>query len=590
MAVVFAMLTSYFLSRTLVPTMVQYLLKAEAAAHTIPAELRPKPGPFRRFKAGFEKRFVRVRDAYGRALAYALAHRAGTLLVFGVFVGASLALYPIVGRDFFPNVDAGLIKLHVRGAPGTRVEETEKLFADVEKTIQTIVPKEETATLLDNMGVPVSGINLSLGDPSMISSADGEILLALTPEHKRPTQEYVRQIRKALVARFPGVSFFFLAPDISTQVLNFGISAPIDVQITGPLSNQSQNLAIARALVASISSIPGAADVHLQQVPDLPELHVELDRTLASQVGLTARDVSSDMLVSLSSSSQVSPGFWLDRSRGIQYAVAVQTPQWRMDSLDALRATPLSVPGASEPQLLGNVATITRTTGPVNITHFNASPTFDVLANVDGADLGSVADGVEKAVHAQDGKLPRGTSIHTKGQVENMTSSFRGLGYGLLLAVVLVYLLMVVNFQSWLDPFVILTALPGALAGIAWALYATHTTISVPALMGAIMCVGVATSNSILVVTFANDQRKHGQDATTAALAAGMTRLRPVVMTALAMIVGMLPMSLGLGEGGEQNAPLGRAVIGGLLVATFSTLFFVPVIYSLLRKKAPKAA
>ena len=589
MAVVFAMLTSYFLSRTLVPTMVQYLLKAEAKAHTVPVELRPKPGVFGRFKAGFEARFSRFRAAYGRALAYALAHRPGTLVVFGVFVTASLALYPMVGRDFFPNVDAGLIKLHVRAAPGTRVEETEKLFGDVEKTIQTIVPKEETATLLDNMGVPVSGINLSLGDPSMISSADGEIMLALTPKHARPTQDYVHDLRKALVAKFPGVTFFFLAPDISTQVLNFGISAPIDVQITGPLANQTQNLAIARALIASISSVPGAADVHLQQVPDLPQVRVELDRTLASQVGLTARDVSSDMLVSLSSSSQVSPGFWLDRSRGIQYAVAVQTPQWRMDSLDALRATPLSVPGASEPQLLGNVATISRTSGPVNITHFNASPTFDVLANVDGADLGSVAAGVEKAVHAQDGKLPRGTSIHVKGQVESMSSSFVGLGYGLLLAVVLVYLLMVVNFQSWLDPFVILTALPGALAGIAWALYATHTTLSVPALMGAIMCVGVATSNSVLVVTFANDQRKLGHDAHKAAMAAGMTRLRPVVMTALAMIMGMLPMSLGLGEGGEQNAPLGRAVIGGLVVATFSTLFFVPVIYSLLRKKAPTA-
>ncbi len=591
LAVVFAMLTSYLLSRTLVPTMVRYLLASEAKTHRAGAASAKPRGVFGRFHAAFERRFAAMRAAYGRALATALHHPKLTLAAFALLFVGSFALYPAVGRDFFPSVDAGLIRLHVRVPPGTRVEETEKRFTAIEATIATVVPPKDTSTLLDNMGVPVSGINLSLGDPSMISSSDGEILIALKPGH-RPTSEYVHELRRVLAERHPDTTFFFLAPDISTQVLNFGISAPIDVQITGPLGNQPKNLDIARELVRTISQIPGAVDVHLGQVPDLPELRVDVDRAIASDVGLTARDVSSDMLLSLSSSTQTSPGYWLDRTRGIQYLVAVQTPQWQMDSFAALERTPVSLGPNKDPQLLGNIAKIARIQGPVNITHYNALPTYDVLANVDGADLGSVADGVARAVRGVEGKLPRGTSIKTKGQVESMNTSFRGLAYGLGFAIVLVYLLLVVNFQSWLDPLVILMALPGALSGIAWSLYATHTTLSVPALMGAIMCVGVATSNSVLVVTFANDQRKGktGRDAPSAALAAGMTRLRPVIMTALAMIVGMVPMALGFGEGGEQNAPLARAVIGGLLFATFATLFFVPVVYSLLRRKPAASA
>jgi multidrug efflux pump subunit AcrB len=588
LAVVFAMLTSYLLSRTLVPTMVRYLLADEAKAHREGTHRRPRT-IFGRFHAAFERGFGRIRGAYGRALALCLQHRPLTLGAFALVFAGSFALFPAVGRDFFPSVDAGLIRLHVRVPPGTRIEETEKRFTEIEGTIETVVPKSQTETLLDNMGVPVSGINLSLGDPSMVSSADGEILIALKKDHPRKTEDYVRDLRAVLTAKYPDTTFFFLAPDISTQVLNFGISAPIDVQITGPIPNQPRNLELARELQAALAKLPGAVDVHLHQIPDLPELRVDVDRAIASDVGLTARDVSSDMLLSLSSSTQTSPGFWLDRTRGIQYSVAVQTPQYRMDSLEALENTPISLGPTKDPQLLGNVAKIQRIQGPVNVTHYNALPTYDVLANVEGVDLGTVANGVDREMKKVEAKLPRGSSIKVKGQVESMTTSFRGLAFGLVFAILLVYLLLVVNFQSWLDPLVILMALPGALSGIAWALYATHTTLSVPALMGAIMCVGVATSNSVLVVTFANDQRKGKQprDAKQAALAAGMTRLRPVIMTALAMIVGMLPMSLGFGEGGEQNAPLARAVIGGLLFATFATLFFVPVVYSLMRRKAP---
>ncbi|CAN5564045.1 efflux RND transporter permease subunit [soil metagenome] len=589
MAVVFAMLTSYLLSRTLVPTLVRYLLAGEAKEHREGRKPPSKRNVFGRFHAAFERQFERIRTGYGKALGACLHHRKLTLIAFGIVFAGSFMLYPAVGRDFFPSVDAGLIRLHVRCPPGTRVEETEKRFADIEATIATVVPKSDTETLLDNMGVPVSGINLSLGDPSMISSADGEILIALKPDHARPTPEYVRELRTLLKQKYPDTTFFFLAPDISTQVLNFGISAPIDVQFVGPVGNQPKNLALARDLVRQIEEIPGAVDVHLHQVPNLPELRVDVDRSMASQVGLTARDIASDMLLSTSSSTQTAPGYWLDRTRGIQYIVAVQTPQWRMDSVEALESTPISLGPTKDPQLLGNIAKITPIEGPVNITHYNAFPTYDVLANVDGVDLGSVADGVAKAIKDVEPKLPRGSSIKTKGQVESMSTSFRGLAYGLVFAIILVYLLLVVNFQSWLDPLVILMALPGALSGIAWSLYVTHTTLSVPALMGAIMCVGVATSNSVLVVTFANDQRKGKapRDSEGAALAAGMTRLRPVVMTALAMIVGMVPMSLGVGEGGEQNAPLARAVIGGLLFATFATLFFVPVVYAAMRKKAP---
>ncbi len=575
MAVVFAMLTSYFLSRTLVPTMMRYLVRHEDHG---------AGGPFGDFFAAFERGFARLRSVYGGWLAWALQHRRVVVAGFLAFVIGSLCLFPLVGRDFFPNVDAGLIKLHVRGIPGTRIEETERKFAQIEDTIRTVIPADRTETLLDNIGIPYSGLNLSLSEGALISAADGEIFLALKKD-RPPTRDYVRQLRAKLSRQYPDQTFFFLAPDISTQVLNFGLPAPIDIQVLGAFGKDEQTYAAALQIADRVKRIPGAVDVHLAQVPKQPELRVDVDRTMAGQVGLTERDVASDLLVSLASSAIVSPSFWLDK-RGVQYLVAVQTPQRDIDSLEAMNTTPIST-GGGPPQLLSNVASISRTEGPVNITHYNVARTFDVQANVDGADLGAVAGAVEKVVAELAPSFPRGTTTKIKGQVESMQASFRGLGYGLGFAVVLVYLALVVNFQSWLDPLVILMALPGALAGIAWMLFLAHTTLSVPALMGAIMCVGVATANSILVVTFANEQRQLGRGASAAALAAGMTRLRPVIMTALAMILGMLPMSLGLGEGGEQNAPLGRAVIGGLLLATVTTLFFVPVMYSILRRRAP---
>jgi multidrug efflux pump subunit AcrB len=585
-AVVFAMMTSYLLSRTLVPTLVRYLLGPEAAAHLDPNFHEKPKGFFGRFFERFERGFNKLRDWYGGILALALKHRPVAIGAFAVFAGFSLLLYPIIGRDFFPTVDAGLMKLHMRGPPGTRIEETEKRASAVKDTIREVIPKDEIATMVDILGTPYSGLNLSLSEGALISSADGQIFLAMKEEHG-PTEKYVEKLRKLLAQRFPDTTFFFLAPDISTQVLNFGLPAPIDVQIVGVPGDDAKTYAFAQQMMAKVKKVPGAADVHLAQVIAQPSLRIDVDRTMAGNFGLQQKDVASDVLVSLSSSSQVAPTYYLDPRRGVQYLVAVQTPQYENNSIDSLKTTPISVAGRQDPQLLTNIAGVSRVATPVNITHFNAQRTYDIQSNVEGTDLGSVSGGIEKVVAELKPQLPRGAVVRIKGQSESMDSSFRGLGYGVIFAVLLVYLLMVVNFQSWLDPFIILMALPGALSGIAWMLFVTHTHLSVPALMGSIMCVGVATANSILVVTFANEQRDQGHDAKGAALAAGMTRLRPVMMTALAMIIGMLPMSLGLGEGGEQNAPLGRAVIGGLAVATFATLFFVPVMYSLLRGKPP---
>jgi multidrug efflux pump subunit AcrB len=583
LSVVFAMLASYLLSRTLVPTMVRYLLAKEVAEHALPKP--PRPSIFGLIYLRFNRGFDAFRTLYGRVLAWALGARALVVTVFAIFTVGSAALYTMVGQDFFPEVDAGLIKLHARVPSGTRIEETERRFGEIEETVRGVIPADEIQTLVDNMGIPISSINQVTSDGSLVSSADGEILIGLSEHRKKPTAQYVRALRKALHERHPDTMFYFAAPDISNQVLNFGIAAPIDVQITGPVSNQGKNADVARAMLAKLSRIPGAVDVHIHQVLDLPQLRIDVDRARASEVGLTQRDVASDLLTSLASSGQVAPSYFLDRARGVQYLVAVQTPQYRVDSWDAIGNTPLATP-SGKTQMLSNLASVRRITGPANITHADTMPTLDIYMSVDGADLGSVAKEVQRVVAETTPTLPRGSAIKVRGQVESMRSSFEGLAYGLIFAVVLVYLLMVVNFQSWLDPFIILMALPGAVAGIAWMLFLSGTTLSVPALMGAIMSVGVATANSILMVTFANEQRAHGRDSTTAALAAGMVRLRPVVMTALAMIIGMLPMSLGFGEGGEQNAPLGRAVIGGLGVATLATLFFVPVMYSLLRKKA----
>ncbi|MCL2723933.1 MAG: efflux RND transporter permease subunit [Polyangiaceae bacterium] len=585
MAVVFAMMMSYFLSRTLVPTLVLMFLKKEVAAHHGHDNEAPR-SIFGRIHAGFNRGFDNLRGFYGTWLAWALSHRRFVVPSFAAFVLFSLSLLLLNGQDFFPSVDAGLIKLHVRGPSGTRIEESEKRFAAIENTIKTVIPPRDIKTMLDNIGTPYSGINLSLSEGTSISPADGQILIALEENHP-PTPGLVRKLRKVLNDTYPDTTFFWLAPDISTQVLNFGLPAPISIQVVGAIGNDAATNAVAGKIAARIKKIPGAVDVRLAQVLDTPQLRIDVDRTMAGLQGLTVRDVASDLLISLASSSQVSPSYWLDYKRGIQYIVAVQTPQREIDSIADVGATPLSVGPGEVPQLLSNVASVSRTIGPANITHYNALRTYDVQANVDGTDLGSVASSVKRIVDEMRPNFPRGTDVRIKGQVESMESSFRGLAVGLVFAVVLVYLLMVMNFQSWLDPLVILMALPGALSGISWMLFLTHTTVSVPALMGSIMCVGVATANSILVITFANGQRAF-RNATEAALAAGMTRLRPVIMTALAMIIGMLPMSLGLGEGGEQNAPLGRAVIGGLLLATLTTLFFVPVMYSILRRKAPR--
>jgi multidrug efflux pump subunit AcrB len=614
MAVVFAMLTSYLLSRTLVPTMVHYLLAAEVEvyggepdpddphAHFDPSQSRePAAGNPRprnliwRIHEAFNHQFERLRRLYGGLLSLALEHRGVVVIAFTTVVLVSSCLFFLIGTDFFPTVDAGQIRLHVRNPPGTRLEETERIFGKVEDVIRRDIPPEQIATLLDNMGIPNSAINLSLSDGSLMSPADGEILVALNPSHS-PTEQLMVKLDQDLRHEFPDQIFFFQPADIVTQVLNFGISAPIDVQIDGPQINDQQNYVIARQIEKEVAALPGAADVRIQQVPFTTDLRIGVDRTLASEMGVTQQDVASDLLVALSGTLQSAPNFWLDQKNGVQYSVLVQTPQYKISTLDDLRDLPV-VPTSNDSgsletlqqrtQVLENLASIDHRRSPTNITHYQVRRTYDILAGVRESDLGSVANGVNRIVKQHESQLPRGSKITVRGQVQSMYDSFRGLGLGLIFAVVLVYLLMVINFQSWRDPFIILMALPGALAGILWMLFITGTTISVPALMGAIMSIGVATANSILMITFANDQRKVGMNAHDAALSAGITRLRPVIMTALAMIIGMLPMSLGLGEGGEQNAPLGRAVIGGLLLATFSTLFFVPVVYSKLRHDAP---
>jgi CzcA family heavy metal efflux pump len=603
MAVAFAMMASYLLSRTLVPTMVLYLLPPEVPLYAAEehGDTTTQGGPIWRVHQAFNRQFERLRAAYQRLLGWALDHRLVTTVVMLGFAFGSLALFPRVGRDFFPAVDAGQFRMHVRAPAGTRVEETERIFGEVEDAIREIVPENERAMILDNMGLTQSFTIMAYVDNGTVSDADGEILVSLNPNHK-PTADYVARLRQELPRRFPGCTFFLEPADITSQILNFGLPSPIDVQVIGV--NREGNLAVAQKLQKEIAKVPGAADVHLHQMTDRPDLRLDVDRVMASELGLTQQDVSGSVLVSLSSTTQVSPNFWVNPTNRVNYRVAVQTPDYRIHSVDALLNTPIingqataasrkqTIDGATTqapPQFLSNLADLRRTVSPANVNHYNVQPVYDVYANVQGRDLAAVAADVQQAIDRVRSDLPRGSTIVMRGQVDTMNSSFAGLAGGLVFAVLLVYFLMVVNFQSWLDPFIILTALPGALAGILWMLYSTRTTLSVPALMGAIMCIGVATSNSILMVTFANDQRHEGHDARSAALSAGATRLRPVLMTALAMILGMLPMSLGLGEGGEQNAPLGRAVIGGLVVATAFTLFFVPVMYSLLRRKPPKA-
>ena len=582
MAVVFAMMASYFLSRTVVPTMARYLLSHEEHPHGDITRMSPFQRVHHEFMFGFEW----LRSHYLDILRWSLRRPVLVTLaaVLGV-VGTLVALTPWLGRDFFPLVDAGQFRLHVRCPSGTRLEESQILFSRVPRIVEEVIPKDELSLMLDNIGLSGGGVNLATGDSATIGPADGEILVSLNKEKHGSTWAYVHTLRRKLAREMPGCTFFTQPSDIVGQILNFGLPAPIDVQIVG---RDPANYAVAQQIAAEMGRIPGAVDVHIHQITSAPTLYVDVDRTRAALMGLSQRDVMTSLLISLNSSGQTAPNYWLNPKNGVNYSVAVQSPQTEVDSADAMARTAITTPSSNQPQLLGNLATIGRTSSPGVTNHYNVQPVFDVYANVEGRDLGSVADGVSRIVAKITPKLPRGTSIIVRGQAQSMNSAFIALGFGVLAAILLVYFLLVVNFQSWLDPFIIIMALPGAIAGIAWMLFITRTPLSVPALMGAMMSIGVATANSILMITFANDQRAEGRDATQAALDAGSTRLRPVLMTALAMILGMLPMSLGLGEGGEQNAPLGRAVIGGLIVATLFTLIFVPVVYSRLRRKAVK--
>lgn len=584
LAVVSAMLASYLLSRTLVPTMVLYLLSGEIGsdAHAPAARRSRLDRVHERFNRGFEA----LARRYESALAAAFAHRRSVLLGFGVFAAASLLLAPFVGRDFFPAVDAGQLRLHVRAPTGTRLEETERFFEAVEERIRTIIPPEETAVILDNIGIP-NLVNLALSDSVTISSADGEILVALNEKHA-PTAQYLKTLREVLPKEFPQLTFFAQPADMVSQILNFGLPAPIDVQISGPIADQDANFALAHRIAERMKSVRGAVDVHVHQVLDGPRLKVDVDRSLALEAGLTQNDVASSVLLALTGSGTTGLNYWLNAKNGVSYPVVVQTPQHRIDRVNALQNIPVAFSGSGAPQLLGNLGSVSRATTPVVMSHYNVQPVVDVYANVQGTDLGSVADAVNEIVADARTNLSKASSIVVRGQVQSMSESFVGLALGIAFAILFVYFLMVVNFQSWLEPFIILMALPGALAGILWMLFATGTTINVPSLMGCIMAIGVATSNSILLVTFANEQHAEGLAHGEAAQSAGRTRLRPVLMTAIAMGIGMLPMSLGLGEGGEQNAPLGRAVIGGLSVATAYTLVFVPLMYSLLMERADR--
>src|SRR5712671_294819 len=585
-AVMAAMVCSFILSRTLVPTMANYLLhKHDAHADVHGGPPPASRNPLVRFHRGFEAVFERFRLGYRDLLTLALSHRAVFVTGFVIFVFGSFALTPYLGRDFFPSVDSGQILMHVRGQVGTRIEESSNLFADIQKAIRQIVPPEELATLVDNIGVPVSGINRTYNNTGTIGSQDGDIQIKLNAGH-RPTAGYVRNLREELPLRFPGTTFSFLPADIVSQILNFGAPAPIDLQVRGP--NLAANFAHAQKLLRDLRRIPGLADVRIQQSMNSPGFNVDVDRTRAQYVGLTERDVTNSLVVNLAGSSQVAPTYWLNPDNNVSYPIVMQTPQHQIDSLGALKNLPITAIAAPS-QTLGAIADVTRATRSAVVSQYNIQPMVQIYATTQGRDLGAVAADVQKVVDELAGELPRGAQVQLLGQVRTMNSAFSGLLFGLLGAIVLIYLLIVVNFQSWADPFVIITALPAALAGIVWMLFATGTTLSVPALTGAIMCMGVATANSVLVISFARERLEELGDPVAAAIEAGFVRFRPVLMTALAMIIGMAPMALGLGEGGEQNAPLGRAVVGGLIFATVATLMFVPVVFSILHKRASKA-
>jgi CzcA family heavy metal efflux pump len=586
LAVIFAMIASFILSRTLVPTMAMYLLKPHAPGDQHAAGATTSINPLVRFQRGFEHRFERFRGAYGSVLERVLAAPRGFLIGFPIIVGLSFLLVPFLGQNFFPAVDGGQMLIHVRAPIGSRLETTSALLGRVTGRIREVVPADELVSIVDNIGLPASSINTVYNNSGTVGPQDGDILVQLGEGHA-PTADYVRALRETLPRDFPGMSFAFLPADITSQILNFGAPAPIDIQVAG--RDAAKNDAYAKLILRRIAAIPGVADARLQQSTRYPQLNVEVDRSRIGQYGLTERDVTASLAGSLAGSSQTSPVFYLNPENGVSYAVVAQTPEYRVGSLGDLSNIPVTGVGVAS-QVLGGLGTITRTSAPALVSHYDISPVTDIYATTAGRDLGAVAGDIRQVLDELKSQAPKGATVTMRGQYETMNTAFSGLGWGLLGAIVLIYLLIVVNFQSWLDPFVIITALPGAIAGIIWMLFVTDTTLSVPALTGAIMCMGVATANAILVVSFARERLGDGVGATAAALEAGMTRFRPVLMTALAMIIGMLPMALGLGEGGEQNAPLGRAVIGGLLVATFATLMFVPVIFSLVHRRHRAAA
>jgi multidrug efflux pump subunit AcrB len=583
-AVVFAMLASYLLSRTIVPTMAKYLLRGEKVGHA--AKTR---NLFFRFQQKFEAAFERIRESYRELLERCLHHRRAFLSLFFVACLGSLALLiPWLGQDFFPTVDAGSFKLHLRAPTGMRIEDTAFLCDEVENSIRREIPVAEVTNIIDNIGLPYSGINLSYSNSAPVGASDADILVTLSPKH-HPTANYIKQLRLNLAKEFPGVTLAFLPSDMVSQILNFGLPAPIDIQVIG--HDLDGDRAWADQLLQKVREVPGITDLRIQQPFDNPFLHLRVERTKAQELGLSAHDIAQNLLVSLSGSFQTSPTFWVDPRTGVSYSIATQTPQYRASTIQDLVNTPVTGTNPNAPpSLMASLVSMRRGSSMAVVSHYNVAPTIDIFGSVDGRDLGGASRDINKMIDSMRSQLPRGSQVIVRGQVQTMHSSYVGLLVGLMFAILLDYLLIVVNFQSWLDPLIMISALPAALAGIAWILFVTHTTLSVPALMGAIMCMGVATANSILVVSFAREQMTSGKDPVAGALEAGFTRFRPVLMTALAMIIGMVPMALGMGDGGEQNAPLGRAVIGGLLFATISTLFFVPTFFSLLHGRRHNAA
>ena len=579
-AVVFAILTSYFLSRTLVPVMIEFILPAELSTNKTSKSFLTK------FHQKFEGAFHHFRQFYIKALHWALHYRGTTFIIFGLVFASAFCLFPFIGTEFFPTVDANQMRLHVKFASGTRIEVSEEKFAEVEALIEKVIGSHNIERILDNIGLPQDAYNLAFGDNANLSSADGEILISLKPNKEKSTFYYMKQLRKHLHQEFPNFTFYFQPADMINQILYFGLPCPIDVRVIG--FNQQENLKITKELIEKISHVPGAVDVNLHQIIDTPELFLNVDRTLLANIGLMQSDLVTDYLISNSSNTIITPNFWLDRKMGIPYLITVLTPKYRVDSIESLMSMPISSPLTRTSQLLSNLASLEHRIGPSIVNHYNIQPVYDIYANIQDRDLGNVAADIQKIIDEYLPKMAPGNTIKLIGVVQSMNQAFTRLGIGFIFALLLVYFVMVINFQSWLDPFIIITAVLGVISGIIWTLFLTNTPLSVPSLMGAIMSIGVGTANSILVVTFANFQMLEGKESMQAALASGGARLRPVLMTASAMIIGMVPMALAYGEGGEQNAPLGIAVIGGLSVATFTTLFFVPVVFSILRKKPNK--